>query len=97
MNSRAYHVYILASHKHGTLYVGLTGDLPRRLAQHRSDAVHGFTRRYGVKRLVHAETYDDLETTRARERRLKRWQRAWKIALIEETNLEWRDLMEDIL
>ena len=88
-------VHILASHRHGTLYVGVTSDLPRRLAQHRSDAAPGFTRRYAVKRLVHVESYDDIAPRR--EHRLKRWRRDWKIALIEEHNPSWRDLAEDLL
>ena len=75
---REYCVYILANRKHGTLYVGITGNLARRLAEHRSAAVHSFTRRYAVHRLVHRETFSDPLEAIAREKRLKKWPRAWK-------------------
>jgi putative endonuclease len=87
-----YFVYILASRRYGTLYIGLTNDLVRRLEQHRSGAVSGFTREYAVYRLVHYEIYEDLTSARERERRLKGWRREWKINLIEEGNLDWSDL-----
>lgn len=84
--------YILASQKRGTLYIGVTSDLPARLWQHRSGSVPGFTTRYGVHRLVHAEFFTDMDGAIAREKQLKRWHRAWKINLIEETNPDWTDL-----
>ena len=84
--------YMLASHKRGTLYVGSTSDLPARLAQHRSGEGSRFTGRYQVHRLVWFERYDLIADARHRERRLKEWQRLWKIELIEETNPDWRDL-----
>lgn len=90
-------VYILASARNGTLYVGVTNDLARRLFEHRSGAVAGFTRKYAVHLRVHVDVFDDLEAARAHERRLKRWHRHWKLALIERTNPEWRDLAEDWL
>jgi putative endonuclease len=93
---REYHVYILASTKHGTLYVGVTGNILQRLVEHRSKAVASFTRRYAVHRLVHLECFADPLSTIAREKRLKKWPRAWKVALIEETNPEWRDLALDL-
>ena len=91
-----YWVYILASGRNGTLYVGVTGNLARRVQQHREGAVPGFTRRYGVTRLVRAEPYDDIRIAIEREKRLKRWRRAWKLALIEEDNPDWRDLYFDL-
>jgi putative endonuclease len=87
-----YAVYILANRPQGTLYVGVTNDLARRIWEHRSKAVRGFTRRYGVQRLVYYEPTESLLAARDRERRLKRWRRDWKIALIEKDNPEWRDL-----
>ena len=84
--------YMLASHKRGTLYVGSTSDLPSRLAQHRSGEGSRFTGRYGVHRLVWFERYDLIADAKRRERRLKEWQRLWKIELIEKANPEWRDL-----
>ncbi len=91
-----YWVYILASGRNGTLYVGVTNDLARRVQEHREGAVPGFTRTYGVTRLVHAEAYEDIRTAIEREKRLKRWRRAWKLALIEDGNSDWRDLYFDL-
>ena len=91
-----YWVYILASGRNGTLYVGVTNDLARRVQEHRKGAVPGFTRTYGVTRLVHAEPYDDIRIAIEREKRLKKWRRAWKLALIEEANPDWRDLYFDL-
>lgn len=88
---RRFHVYILASRRDGTLYVGVTSDLARRLEEHRSPATTSFTRRYNVHRLVHVETYADAETAIRREKRLKKWPRAWKVALFEGENPEWLD------
>jgi putative endonuclease len=85
-------VYILASRRHGTLYIGVTSDLVARLLQHRTGAVPGFTARYAVHRLVHFERYADMYTAIAREKQLKAWRRAWKIALIEAENPFWEDL-----
>jgi putative endonuclease len=95
-NPRTYWVYILASDIGGTIYVGVTNNLVRRVYEHRSDAVAGFTRRYGVHRLVHYESFDQIEFAIQREKRLKKWPRAWKIALIEETNPNWSDLYPSI-
>lgn len=86
------YVYILASGRAGTLYVGVTGDLERRMHEHRHGIVPGFTRRYGVDRLVWFEAYDRIEDAIAREKRLKKWNRDWKLNLIEAANLDWRDL-----
>jgi putative endonuclease len=90
--SGKYFVYILASRRYGTLYIGLTNDLSRRLYQHRSGAVSSFTRDYAVHRLVHYEVHEDLTAARERERSLKGWRRDWKINLIEEANRDWSDL-----
>ncbi len=90
-------VYILANAPNGTLYVGVTNDLARRAWEHRSDAVEEFTKRYGVHLLVHAEFHEAMPDAILREKQIKKWRRAWKIALIEKENLNWRDLYEDLL
>jgi putative endonuclease len=84
-------IYILASGRHGTLYIGVTSDPMARLHQHRTGLIPGFTSRYGVKRLVHFEVADTMETAIAREKQLKAWRREWKIALIERNNPFWED------
>jgi putative endonuclease len=89
-------VYILASGRHGTLYVGVTNNLARRVWEHKTKVVPGFTQAYGVDRLVYFEVSESLETVRLRERQLKRWRRGWKIALIEENNPDWRDLYDSL-
>jgi putative endonuclease len=93
---RMYHVYIVASGRNGTLYIGVTGDLARRAYQHRMGEVDGFTKRHGVKMLVHVEAFDWIEEAIRREKTLKKWPRRWKLALIESENPEWRDLYEDL-
>jgi putative endonuclease len=85
-------LYILASGRHGTLYVGVTNDLARRMLEHREGLLPGFTRRYGVTRLVYAESFASVADAIDTERRIKLWGRAWKIALIERDNPTWRDL-----
>jgi putative endonuclease len=94
--SAAFHVYILASKKNGTLYVGVTNDLSRRIYEHKSALVPGFTRVYGVNKLVYVGTYSSILEARAQERRIKRWRRAWKIALIEKFNAARRDLSDQL-
>lgn len=89
-------VYILSSQRNGTLYVGVTSDPVRRVWEHKNDAVDGFTKRYGVHDLVYYELHADMIAAIAREKQLKKWNRAWKIELIEAGNPEWRDLWEDI-
>ena len=91
-----YYVYLMASRKHGTLYIGVTSDLLGRVYQHKTGVVPGFTRRYHVHLLVWFECYDDPLTAIAREKELKKWRREWKINLIEETNPEWVDLYETL-
>ncbi|KZM47689.1 GIY-YIG nuclease family protein [Labrenzia sp. OB1] len=88
-----YFVYILASRKHGTLYVGVTNDLARRTEQHRSGTATGFTRQHAVHRLVYAEEFDLIDEAIAVEKRLKKWRRSWKIQLIEKANPDWHDLL----
>jgi putative endonuclease len=90
-------VYILASRRNGTLYVGVTSDLAGRVWQHRSHAVEGFTKRYDIHLLVFAEFHATMAEAIAREKQLKKWRRAWKLALIERENPQWRDLYEDLL
>jgi len=85
-------VYILASKPHGTLYIGVTSDLPARLWQHREGKAPGFTNRYGVHLLVRFEMFADMPTAIAREKQLKNWHRQWKINLIESENADWHDL-----
>ena len=89
-------VYILASQRNGTLYTGVTSNLLARIHQHRQGAVRGFTRQYGVKLLVWFEQHATMESAITREKRIKKWNRAWKLQLIEEANPEWRDLAEDL-
>jgi putative endonuclease len=92
MKARTFYVYILASKVGGTLYVGVTNDLVRRVAEHRFKVVEGFTEKYNVVRLVYFEQFDDPENAIRREKRLKKWNRAWKVRLIEENNPNWDDL-----
>jgi putative endonuclease len=89
-------VYILASKRNGTLYVGVTNNLPRRVAEHKAKLVAGFTRQYGVDQLVYFEAFASILEARAREHSLKRWRRAWKIELIEKLNPDWRDLSHEL-
>ena len=93
----SYFVYMLASQKNGTLYVGVTNDLIRRVYEHKSKSVPGFTSRYGVDRLVWFDQTDSVESAISAEKRLKRWNRAWKMALIEKANPDWRDLYPEIV
>lgn len=88
------YVYILASKRNGTLYVGVTNDLERRVTEHKSGLVPGFTQKYGVKMLVYFEEHQSVNDALRREKQLKNWRRDWKIALIERKNSEWRDLAE---
>ena len=94
--SRTYFTYIMASKRNGTLYVGVTNDLPKRAMEHREGLVDGFTKRYGVKMLVHFEVFGDIDLAIRREKRLKKYKREWKINLIQERNVEWRDLAEEL-
>ena len=90
-------VYILASKKNGTLYIGSTRNLVKRIHEHRSEFLEGFSKKYGVKKLVYYEQYDLLTDEGAREKQLKKWLREWKIALIEKDNPNWDDLWDLII
>jgi putative endonuclease len=91
-----YWVYILASRKNGTIYIGVTGDLPRRIYQHKEKLVEGFTKKYNVTHLVYAEEFQDIKDAIHREKCIKKWNRAWKLRLIEAQNPDWKDLYESI-
>ena len=90
-----FYVYIVTSQKTGTLYIGHTDDIHRRAWQHKTGAIPGFSKKYGCRRLVWFETFPTRDEAKTRERQMKNWRRQWKIELIEKTNPEWRDLMED--
>lgn len=90
-------VYILANNQNGTLYIGVTSDLVKRVWEHKNDLIEGFTRKYGVHQLVYYEMHTDMLTAITREKQLKKWNRAWKLELIEEKNPQWKDLWGEIL
>jgi putative endonuclease len=96
MGARRFYVYILASRIGGTLYIGVTNDLVRRIGEHRLELVDGFTKKYEVHRLVYFEQFDDAENAIRREKRLKKWNRDWKVRLIEKFNPNWDDLYSSI-
>jgi len=89
---KQFFVYLLASRKHGTLYIGVTNEIIRRVYEHKQKLVRGFTKRYGVDKLVYYEIFDDPESAIAREKQLKKWHREWKFRLIERDNPNWADL-----
>ncbi len=91
-----FYVYILASQRRGTLYIGVTSNLIKRVYEHKNDLVDGFTKKYKVHRLVYYEVTGDVETALSRERQMKKWNRVWKIRLIEENNPEWADLYDSL-
>jgi len=94
---KQYFIYILASQRNGTLYIGVTSNLVKRVYEHKNDLVDGFTSKYKVHTLVYFEAANDVKAAISREKQLKWWKREWKINLIEENNPEWLDLYEDIL
>jgi putative endonuclease len=96
MTERTYWVYLLASRPHGTLYIGVSNDLVRRVYEHWQEIISSFTSRYHIHRLVHFEAFSDIGEALYREKSMKRWRRDWKIALIEAQNPDWRDLYDDI-
>ena len=87
-------VYIMTNRPDGTLYVGVTADLPRRVWEHRNETADGFTKRYGLKRLVYAERHEDIRDAIHREKTIKTWRRAWKVRLIRAANPDWADLSD---
>ncbi|WP_422861038.1 GIY-YIG nuclease family protein [Flagellimonas sp. S174] len=91
-NVHQYYVYILTNKKNGTLYIGMTNDLERRILEHKSKLVDGFTKKYGLNKLVYFEAYQYVNDAILREKRIKKWKRQWKIDLIEEENRNWNDL-----
>ncbi len=97
MRDHIYFVYVLASGRNGTLYVGVTSDLAKRAQEHREGLVPGFTRKHGIKMLVYWELHRDINEAILREKRIKRWQRKWKMDLIESTNPQWRDLWPELI
>ena len=94
---KQYYVYILASRRNGTLYVGVTSDLIKRIYEHRNKFVQGFTEKYHVDNLVHYEIFEDPINAIQREKRIKKWNRKWKLDLIEKHNSQWKDLYESLI
>jgi putative endonuclease len=90
-------VYLMSIRRDGTLYLGVTSDLPKRAYEHRSGLIPGFTKRYGLKRLVWFEQYDDIRSAIQRETTMKHWPRAWKVRLVHAMNPQWRDLHDEIV
>ena len=90
-------VYLLASKRNGTLYIGVTSDLAKRVWEHKNDLVEGFTKRYRVHRLVWYEVHESMESAIKREKSIKEWKRAWKLELIENANADWKDLYDTII
>jgi len=93
---KQYYIYILASKRNGTLYTGVTSDLVGRVWQHKHEIIEGFTKRHGVHILVWFEVHQDVEAAIAREKQIKKWNRAWKIKLIERNNSGWKDLYDQL-
>ena len=92
---KTYYVYILASKRNGTLYIGVTNNIYRRMYEHKNKLIDGFAKKYNVDKLVHFEITNDIRIAIQREKRLKKWYRKWKIELIEKENPEWKDLAKD--
>ena len=91
-----YYVYIMASKKNGTLYIGVTNNLIKRVYEHKNDLFDGFTKKYGVHKLVYFEETNDIHSAIYREKRLKKWKRRWKIDLIKKINPNWKDLYDEL-
>ncbi len=94
--NRTYYVYILASKRNGTLYIGVTNDLKRRVYEHREEMIDGFTKEYGIKNLVYYESTENSHSAIQREKWLKNWKREWKVKMIEKENPDWEDLYEKL-
>lgn len=97
MANKQYYVYIMASKRDGMLYIGVTSDLIKRVYEHKNDLTDGFTNKYHIHNLVYFEVTEDINSAITREKQLKKWNRAWKTALIEKNNPEWRDLYCDLM
>ena len=97
MNHHTYYVYIMASKRNGTLYIGVTNDLIRRVYEHKNNLVEGFTNKFRVHKFVYWEQSENVDSALQREKPLKKWNRQWKLALIEEHNANWQDLYEQLL
>ena len=97
MFDKTYCVYILCSQRNGTLYVGITNNLAKRVWEHKNKKVDGFTKKYEVSHLVYYEVHENPESAITREKQIKKWNRLWKLRIIEENNPEWKDLYKDIL
>lgn len=95
MDIKQYYVYIMASNKNGTLYIGVTSDLVKRIYEHKNNLAKGFTQKYNVHKLVYLETCDNIEVAINREKQLKVWKRSWKIDLVEKNNPTWKDLYQE--
>ncbi|HPP11025.1 MAG TPA: GIY-YIG nuclease family protein [Defluviitoga tunisiensis] len=94
---KSYYIYIMASRRNGTLYIGITNDIVRRVYEHKNNFIDGFTSKYGIHNLVYYEQFDNIESAIQREKQLKKWNRKWKIELIERVNPNWKDLYEDLM
>lgn len=94
---RTYHVYILASKRNGTLYIGVTNDIARRIWEHKEGIIPGFTKKYNTKLLVYYEEFHNINEAIGREKLLKRWRRLWKLQIIENMNPDWTDLYESLM
>ena len=95
--SKQFYVYILTNKRNGTLYIGVTSNLPQRILQHKNNQFDGFSKKYNVKQLVYFEQHDTAESAITREKQIKKWNRAWKLRLIEKNNPQWKDLYDLIL
>ncbi|MEA2030534.1 MAG: GIY-YIG nuclease family protein [candidate division Zixibacteria bacterium] len=93
---KQYYTYIMTSKRNGTLYIGVTSNLVRRVYEHKNETVKGFTKKYNIKRLIYYEIYQDAREAIMREKRLKSWKRKWKLDLIEQENPEWLDLYDSL-
>jgi len=93
---KQYYVYILASKKNGTLYIGVTNNLLKRVYEHKNNLIAGFTKKYSVHNLVYYEAYSNIHDAIAREKRMKKWERSWKIELIKKANPQWEDLYDNL-
>ncbi len=93
---KTYYIYLLTSERNGTLYIGVTNDLKRRIHEHKQKLIKGFTEKYNVSNLVWYEQTEDINSAIKREKEIKKWNRDWKVKLIEENNFEWKDLYDDL-